>query len=483
MGKFDFSNLSNSFRILSDEGIEKIVSGAMQVLEKTGVLVEGSNALKVFADGGAEADFQSMRVKIPESLVKEAVKKAPSEVKLFYRNGGKAVNVGGANNNFLPGSSAIKILDLESGVARKPTVKDQAELARLVDALPNIQVHSGPLVVADVPVEICDRYRLYPVLINSVKPIITGAYSVNGLKDMIRMTKIVMSEEASKKPIFSNMCCPTSPLTLGPLICDTIIECAREGVPVTTITAPISGGTSPATLAGTVVQNVCEDLSAIVLGQLVNPGSAFIYGGSLGIMDMRYGEMAMGAIESNIMNCAHAEVGKYFGLPTHAYLGLSDAKIVDAQAGIEATSGIMLAALVEVNAVSGPGMLEFESCQSFEKLVIDNEICGLAFRLKRSISVSAETLALDLISEVGPGGHYLAKKHTREWFKKEQIIPSSVIDRMTRENWSKKGCKDTTQRAREIAKKIISEHKPEPLPEEAKIKLDGMIRELHRKYS
>jgi len=324
---------------------------------------------------------------------------------------------------------------------------------------------------------------VYPILKNSIKPIITGAYSIDGLKDMIKMTKIVMDEEAIKKPIFSNMCCPTSPLALGTLVCQAVMECAKEKVPTVVISAPISGATSPATLAGTLVQHACEVLSAIVLGQVVRSGSSFIYGGSPGILDMRYGNFSMGATESNLMNCAHVEIGKYFGLPTHAYLGLSDSKIADAQAGIEATSGITLAVLTEVNAVSGPGMLEFESCQSFEKLVTDNQICEMAFRLKRGVQVSAETLALDLIKEIGPGGHYLASKHTHEWFRKEQLIPSAVIDRTKRENWEKLGCKDTAQRAREIAKKIISEHKPEPLPKEAERKLDNIIRELHRKYA
>ncbi|MCR6691458.1 MAG: trimethylamine methyltransferase family protein [archaeon YNP-LCB-003-016] len=175
-------------------------------------------------------------------------------------------------------------------------------------------------------------------------------------------------------------------------------------------------------------------------------------------------------------------MGKYLGLPTHGYLGLSDSKIVDAQASVEAALGITFAVLAEVNVVSGPGMLELESCQSFEKLVIDNEICGIAFKLKEKIKVSDETLALDLIKEVGPGGQFLTKKHTKQWFRKEHMIPSEIIDRMPREKWLKIGCKDATQRAREIARKIITEHKPEPLPKEKEEMLDKFIRKLHISY-
>ncbi|MEM2293021.1 MAG: trimethylamine methyltransferase family protein [Candidatus Aenigmatarchaeota archaeon] len=482
MSKFDFSNISNSFRILTNEKIESIFSGAIHVLEKTGVRVEDENALKVFADGGAEVDFQNRKVRIPEHLVKDSIAKTPSEIKLWYRTGKEAVTIGGRNTVFLPGSSAVKILDAETLQARKPISSDQADLAKLVDALPCISVNSGPLVVSDVPPELCDRYRMYPVLKNSIKPIITGAYSVDGLIDMIEMVKIVMGDDSTKKPIFSNMSCPTSPLMLGSLICRAVMICAREGIPVTIIPAPISGGTAPATLAGTLVIAACEALSTIVLGQIVNPGSAFIYGGSPGIMEMRYGTMVLGAIETIMMNCAHNEIGKYLGIPTHGYLGLSDSKIVDAQAGIESALGIIFAVLTEVNAVSGPGMLEFESCQSLEKLVIDNEICKIALRLKEGIKVDNETLALEVISNVGPGGEFLTKKHTHEWFKKEQILPTNVIDRVVREKWTELGCKDTAQRAREIAKKLIKEHKPEPLPKTVEEKLDDLIHKLHTKY-
>lgn len=481
MNKFDFSNISNLFRVLSNEKIEKIFSGAIYVLEKTGVYVEDEKALRVFSDGGAEVDFQSRKVRIPEHLVKDSIKKTPCEIKLWYRTGKEAVTIGGRNTVFLPGSSAVKILDIETSQVRKPISKDQADIARLVDALPYISVNSGPLVVSDVPPELCDRYRMYPVLKNSVKPIMTGAYSVDGLIDMIEMVKIVTGDDFAKKPIFCNLSCPTSPLMLGSLVCNTVMICAKEGIPVTVIPAPISGGTAPVTLAGTLVIATCEVLSAIVLGQIINPGSSFIYGGSLGIMEMKYGTMALGAIESIMMNCAHNEIGKYLGIPTHGYLGLSDSKIVDAQAGIESAIGIVLATLAEVNAVSGPGMLEFESCQSFEKLVIDNEICKIAFRLKGGIRVDDETLALDLITRIGPGGEFLTKKHTRELFRREQVLLTDVIDRAIREKWIESGCKDTVQRAREIAKKLIKEHKPEPLPKTVEEKLDDLIHKLHTK--
>jgi trimethylamine--corrinoid protein Co-methyltransferase len=482
MSKFNFSNLSNHFRVLTNEDIESIVSAAMRTLEETGIRVDGENALKVFAEGGADVDFQNRRVKIPEHLVNESIKRAPSEIKLYFRNGKTALTIGGKNTLFLPGSSAVKILDLDSGEARKPLTKDQADFAKLVDSLPYIHINSGPLVVADVPPQICDRYRMYPVLKNSTKPIITGAYSLDGLKDMLEMVKIVMGADFHNKPIFCNMSCPSSPLMLGPLICETVLTCAKEGVPVMVIPAPISGGTAPVTRAGTLVVAACEALSSIVLGQIVSPGSALIYGGSPGIMDMRYGTMALGAIETILMNCAHSEVGKYLGLPTHGYLGLSDSKVVDVQAGIEAALGITFAVLAEVNLVSGPGMLEFESCQSFEKLVIDNEICGIAFKSKEKIEVRDETLALDLIKEVGPGGEFLTKKHTHRWFKKEHMIPSEIIDRMPREKWLKMECKDAAQRAREMAKKIINEYKPEPLPKEKEEMLDKLIRKLHSHY-
>jgi trimethylamine--corrinoid protein Co-methyltransferase len=190
----------------------------------------------------------------------------------------------------------------------------------------------------------------------------------------------------------------------------------------------------------------------------------------------------MGAIETMMLGCSYAQIGKYYGLPTHMYLGLSDTKVVDAQCGFESGISITLGALAGINVISGPGMLIFENCQSLEKLVIDNSICGMALRLMEGVRVDDETMAVDLIRKVGPGGHFLAEKHTLEWFRKEQLIPSELIDRQEFKAWKAAGSKDIVKRARETVKKILKEHKPEPLASDVEKDLDNVMKDLMKRH-
>jgi len=180
--------------------------------------------------------------------------------------------------------------------------------------------------------------------------------------------------------------------------------------------------------------------------------------------------------------CAAAQVAKHYKLPSHAYLGLSDSKALDAQCGIESGIGTTLGALAGVNVISGPGMLIFENCQSLEKLVIDNDICGMALRLVEGISAKPDTLALDVISKVGPGGHYLAEKHTLKWFEKEQFMPSDVIDRSTLEASRKQTPKEMLTRARDTVNRILREHVPEPLSSETEKNLEETLKEIMSRY-
>jgi trimethylamine--corrinoid protein Co-methyltransferase len=193
---------------------------------------------------------------------------------------------------------------------------------------------------------------------------------------------------------------------------------------------------------------------------------------------MRYLTAPDGAVESMIAACTTAEIGKYYGVPTHAYLGLSDSKVVDAQTGFESGLGIFLAALTRVNIVSGPGMLATENCQSLEKLVIDNEICGMAYRLVDGFSLEGLALATDVIAKVGPGGHFLAEKHTRENLMREQFMPSDVFCRLTPDSWRKSGSKNSVDRAKETVDKLLMDHVPKPLPLDAEERLDQVFKEI-----
>jgi trimethylamine--corrinoid protein Co-methyltransferase len=226
------------------------------------------------------------------------------------------------------------------------------------------------------------------------------------------------------------------------------------------------------------VEANAEFLSGVVISQLAKAGAPVIYGGSPSAFDMRYCTARLGAVEAVMAACASAEIGKHYGVPTQGYLGLSDSKAVDGQSSFESGMGILLAAMAGVNIVSGPGMQASENCQSLEKLVIDNELCGTAYRLIEGITVDDTALATEIIAKVGPGGHFLGERHTRENLRKERFMPSDVLDRLSPDAWEKAGYKDTTQRAKEAVDRLLKEHTPEPLPEAAERELEKVFKEI-----
>jgi len=472
------------FQLLSKEKKERIHLASLKILEEVGVIIQNDAALKLVASGGADIDNDKKIARIPQHLVNESLVKAPSTISMFSRDGKHDLILESNRVHFDPGSSTYYLLDSDTLEIRRPLSKELADFVRLTDALEHIQAQSTALVVSDVPSTIVDRYRLYIVLKNSPKTIVTGSFGAGGLLDMKDMLAAVVGgkDELARKPLAIFDACPSAPLKWGDFIVQDVMDCAKYGIPVEILPMPQLGATGPVTLAGSLAQLNAEFLSGLVISQLANPGAPVIYGGSPTTFDMRHCTARLGAIETVMLGCAYAQMGKFYGLPTHMYLGLSDTKVVDAQAGFESATGIMLGALAGINVISGPGMLDLENCLSYEKLVIDDTICATAERLIRGVDVNDETLAIDVIKRVGAGGHFLADKHTVEWFKKELFIPSELVDRQDLKLWKEHGSKDTFKRAKEIARQIIRDHKPEPLPPDIEKDLDNVTRKIMKAH-
>ena len=465
---------------LTGPEIEAVHTASLEVLENAGVKVNNRQALELLKDNGCTVDADV--VHMPPSLVEESIEKAPASFNLYTREADEAHTVGGDNVIYNPGSAAIFFIDRETGEMRRADARDFKELVRLTDALPHIHAQSTAMVPADVPDQISDLYRLYVILRNSSKPIVTGAFTKEGLIDMKNMLEAVAGDGLAEAPRAIFDCCPSSPLMWSDVTCQNLLDCAMYGIPAEIIPAPQMGATSPVTIAGTIVEANAEFLSGAVISQLAEPGSPIVYGGSPSVFDMRHCTARLGAVEAVMAACAFAEMGKHYGVPTHGYLGLSDSKAVDAQSSYESGMGILLAAMARVNVVSGPGMQASENCQSLEKLVIDNELCGAAYRLIDGIAVDEETLAAEVISKVGPGGHFLAEKHTRDHHRKERFMPSDVIDRLSPDAWGKAGAKDATQRAKEIANKTLLEHIPKPLPKDSEERLETVFNAILKRH-
>jgi len=236
------------------------------------------------------------------------------------------------------------------------------------------------------------------------------------------------------------------------------------------------------TLTGTLIQHTAETISGIVISQIASPGTPILYGGSPAIFDVRHETTPMGAIETMMLDCAYNEIGKYLNLPTQAYISLSDAKELDAQAGLESGIGAVLAALSGINNVSGPGMLDFESCLSLEKLVLDNEICGMAHRLIAGIEPKEDFPAMGIFRELLKEKHLLISEHTRRYLRTEHFSPGPVIDRARRSRWEEKGALTLGQRAHQEVEKLLENYQPPALPEDIKKELTKLMTEEARRH-
>lgn len=463
-------------RFLNDDVINQITNEGLALLMDPGVRVENAEALELLANAGADVDFEAQVAHIPEDIVRTALETAPSEFDLYDLDGEPVVHYGADSVQFAPGSGALTLLDSETQEQRAPVTDDLVKFVKLVETLPQVDAQSTAFVCSDVPDEIGDLYRLYLALNYMCKPIVTGAFRKDTwwtMKDML--VAVAGGEDAlAERPIAIFDVCPSPPLMWSDLTCQNMVDCARHGIPSQLISMPLAGATAPVTLAGAVVQHTAECMSGVAICQLAAEGAPIVWGGSPAVFDMREGTTPMGAVGTWMIDVSYAEVGRALGLPTHVYLGMSDAKVVDAQCGLESAGSTLVAALAGVNMVTGAGMIDFESCHSFEKLVIDAEIIGMANRLIAGVEVRDKPIALELMRKVGHRGDYLGQLHTLKWFREEQYIPSEVIDRGSLEAWKKKGRKTAWERAQDRVVALLDTYESPPIADDLRSELRAL---------
>jgi trimethylamine--corrinoid protein Co-methyltransferase len=460
------------------------VSEGRDLICSLGVEINNDAVLGMLGDNGARIDAGKSRAFYTQEMIDKALQVAPGAFKLYDSRGDEAMDLSGFNVNFTPGSAAINILDSDRNEIRRPVTADYVRYAKLVCGMNNIASQSTALIPSDVPERISDSYRLYLSLMLGPKPVVTGAFTIEAFEIMKDLQVAVRgSEEAlAAKPLTLFSCCPTSPIKWSDVTSQNVVDCARYYIPVEYISMPLSGFMAPVTLVGSLIQHTAETLSGLVISQLTNPGTPVVYGGSPAVFDVRYETTPMGAVGTMMIDCAYNEVGKYLGLPTQAYTGLSDAKLLDAQAGLESCMGATLAALAGINNVSGPGMLDFESCFSLEKLVLDNEICGMTFRMVKGVEPKADFPAQPRFEELLVEQHLLISDHTRRYLKEEVYFPGPVIDRANRSRWLEEGSLTLGQRARREVDRIVGEHQPVDLPDDTKKELTELMAAEARRH-
>ena len=430
-------SLGEAFQLIADPGV-RVAPYVVDLLRSAGVPVK---------DGVAH---------IPEALARRSVELVPREFCLYSRTGKPAVRYGGDEVHFDPGSSCLNILDSETQQPRPAQSSDLVRLVQVAEMLPQFAAQSTAMVCNDVPQEIGDWYRLLLVLWHSEKPVVTGAFSASSLHTLLELLAIESggSEALRQRPRAVFDVCPSPPLNWSEFASQNLVDLARAGVPAEIVSMPLAGATAPVTLAGSVVQHAAECISGITIHQLAKPGAPIVWGGAPAIFDMRTGKTPMGAIETAMLDLACSQVGKYLGLPTHAYLVTGDGKAVDAQVGMESGISAVLGALAGINMISGAGMLDFLACHSIEKLVVDAEAIASAQRLIEGIEPRGESLAVAMFAQTGLHGDFLKLKETRALFRKEQHFPSAVIDRGASGVIS-----DILKRARERVEELVADYR------------------------
>jgi trimethylamine--corrinoid protein Co-methyltransferase len=475
-------------QVLSREEVETIHSESLHVLSKVGVKVENENALKVLKEAGCEVDFAKRLVKIPEHVVKEALKKAIPMDKLYYRDGKSYIDLTRGETHYF-----VSLLGYHAdwrAYKSKPRAISSQELLDVIkvnDYLPNVSgVTSTVTFLSDVPKTVEDVWSVYLHLkyfrkaqrINVVTRTPDGRTSV---VDVVKLAAKVLGgvEAVTKTPPFMFVVCPSPPLRFSEHVAQIVLDAAAYKVPVHLTPMVISSVAGPATLAGTVLVQNSENLAAITLAEFTNPGTPVTFGTAPQTFDARTGNSLLASPESYLIAIAMKDMARFYGFSSTAWIGNSDSKIFDEQAAIEISMGALLAELAGVDIAIVMG-LENMILVDLAGIALFDDIAGMAKRIGRGISVTPETLAIDVIMELGPGATFLTHKHTRKWIYSEHYA-TRLLDRHTRAMWEGKGSLDAVERARVFIEKVVKEYSPEPLPPDIQKELESAMREIAEK--
>jgi len=462
----------------SQEQIETLHYATLEVLQVTGVKVESKEAAEIFLSAGAVVEQVSnyFLVKIPPHIVEEAIRYAPRPG-IFYGRVPEDDFIAEPHRvGFATFGECIQVIDPLTRKARKSTKKDCEEISQICDYYDEISVMERPCCSSDTHPETQPLHNFEAIVTNTSKPVFIAAVNARNCTKMVEMAASCVGgmESFRKRPFLNIFVCPTSPLTLVKDCCEVIMEAAKLGAGIAIIPMALAGATSLATVAGTLVTHNAEVLSALVLAQLTVKGTRCVYCSVSTIMDLKLMVSAVGAPEQGLISAGAAKLAEYYRLPSWIGGGVSDSKIPDAQAAYEFALNALTGALSGANIVYGAGVLELGLTQDYAKLVMDIEAIKSIKKIINGVEISDETLALNVIHQVGPGGEYLTHEHTFQYMR-EQSQPK-LFDRRSRDAWQKSGSKDLTERAYEQAVHIINNHQPIPLPNGSIEKMKEIIR-------
>jgi len=478
-------------KVLSRNQIRDVHYATLDVLQHTGVVVHSEEALKVLDEAGADIDYEKERAWIPPHLVEEAIRKTPHGFRLCGRNPKKYCKLEGNRVYFCTAGGPPHVLDL-NGKRRRATIRDFENLVKLTDALENIDMAGagihGMVEEIGLPEAVQHAREFLRTLKNTDKPcgLLEAGRGKDQAIDSIKLACAVMGDlkKLRRNPMTRCHVNPVSPLILSKGLIESAIVYARHGLPIHFGSEVLGSATGPTTLAGILVQLNAENLSGVVVAQFAASPEhrpPILYGCISGILDQRTVVPALGSPEAGLINAASTQMAKYYGMASRGSGGYTESKIPDAQAGYESMMTLMMTALAGTNLIYASGGLEPGVLSiSYEKYVLDNDMIGMIRRIMDGFRITDETLAVDIIDKVGPGGHYLAQKHTLKFITKEHYLPT-IFDRKNYERWVQFNSENIRKAARDRAKKILEEHQPEPLDKDVEKDLQKIIKQIEQR--
>jgi trimethylamine--corrinoid protein Co-methyltransferase len=470
------ANSGIRFKTLSDDQLQALFDGVLHVLEYTGLDVHHEEARDILKQTGAWVD--GIRVRIPAYLTKRSLEMAPRSFTVFARDGNPAhdIHIGPGFAYFGPGPTPPNFTDVET-LERRPFVRSDARIvAKVVDALPNIDFCESLGTISDVHPELAATYEFADMFPNTSKPIVAWSYGWDDGEDIHKMAVAEAGgqEAFEKRPNYVHYCEPLSPLTSSSEAIDKLIFSAKHRVPVIFTPCPLAGGTAPVTAAGIVIQAAAESWMGLVLAQAIRPGLPFFMGGVLSVMDMNAMILAYGAPELSLMMAGITELAHFAGIPLWQTGGCTDSKILDEQAALEGSLSCFFSALTEGDLCHDVGYTESGITGSIFQTVMMDEAIGYARRITRGIEVNEETLATEVIHSVGPNGHYLTHKHTQNHFQKEFWFPN-LCDRRSYEQWEHSGASTMGQRVIDRTRQILATHQPSAVKPETEKAIQAVL--------
>ena len=446
--------LSPQLSWFSSSQLEEIHSATIDVLERAGVRVDHDESLKLLKEAGCLV--KDRVVKIPGWMIDEAIRVAPSKINIYNREGKPAMSLESNRTYYGTGSDLPFHLDLESSIRRNSVKQDVVNAARVIDHLPNLDFAMSYGIPRDVQADRGDLHQFAALTLNCAKPIIFTAFNEDNLKIIIDMAAAAAGshEDLRGKPFLILYDEPISPLIHTREGMAKMFTCIEYGVPVIYTPGVVAGGTCPVTKAGTIVQMNAESLSGLLIAQLKKKGAQVIIGGGATPMEMNSTATLYGSPDAAMNYCAMSELARFYKLPNFTEAGCSNAPVPDAQAGMEASMGLLLNQLCGANLVHDVGYLDGGKTGSLPFLAMCDDFISAARYIGAGTAINPETIGVDNIVNVGPSGHYLGEEHTMKHFRNEIWMPT-IFNRMMYETWEQLGSKDCFDLAREKVKAIL----------------------------